>query len=474
MAININALDMFRTSAQWDGKGIANLDGDDGIKQVGRYKGPLGKLGRTKTEEAENNKVRTELLKALGNAFDLSGMTETDGKVTFTKAFMDTLEQLLGTDFKRDDFKMDREGNVTSGRPLTARRITAIIAKVEEAAAGGTGKTKSTGSAGKTVGAGKTGAVAQKPAKSVTGGIRNDKAYAPYVAKLDIIKKDLAKLDKDTYKHVHSFFGRVDKTLDYIYNEVDVEREKESAPDPSGIRNDQEYEFKREFDELKEGERPKYEFYNNKTGKFEAMEGKAFSDYLWNRLGGGLLHTERADFRKGESEDVAPLRKYVVDNLRLFVMKSIDTYLACKDAGKLEEFYKHLEKPGACIEDQCVNMISFEGKHLTADNALSVDEVKELERIADQAKAPEVNRQIADIFDDLNRKEPWFQAKEEFDDDVAKALEGKLLGKTCTITKMNSDHTFSPVMENDKPVVRKLTPEDIRTFGKMIFDATFI
>ena len=51
---------------------------------------------RAPSTKERNNAVRTELLKALGRAFDLSGFSEVNG--TFTDEFMDRLEKLLGPD----------------------------------------------------------------------------------------------------------------------------------------------------------------------------------------------------------------------------------------------------------------------------------------------------------------------------------------------------------------------------------------
>ncbi|MBR5733997.1 MAG: hypothetical protein IKX79_00460, partial [Desulfovibrionaceae bacterium] len=184
MAIDLQALDMFRSAQNWTEKGIAKLEGQEAIKQNGTYSGALSALTRSDTERAENNRVRTELLRALGNAFGLSGMSEEEGTVTFSKDFMDRLEKLLGSDFKRDDFKMDAQGNVSSGRPLTARRIKAIIAKAEKAA----GKID-TGSASEAEGVSKT-ATSGKESLSRTGGLRKDETYKPYVDTLAEIKKD--------------------------------------------------------------------------------------------------------------------------------------------------------------------------------------------------------------------------------------------------------------------------------------------
>lgn len=39
MAINLAALDMFRTATNWTPDSIANLDGKDAIKKAGEYGG---------------------------------------------------------------------------------------------------------------------------------------------------------------------------------------------------------------------------------------------------------------------------------------------------------------------------------------------------------------------------------------------------------------------------------------------------
>ena len=133
--INLAALDMFRTANNWTADSIANLDGKDAIKNVGEYKGRISALGRTTVEKTANNAMRTELLKSLANAFNMEGMTISDGKARFTREFLRNLERKLGVEFKRGDFTLDAQGNVNSGRPLTARRIKAILCKVGEVAA---------------------------------------------------------------------------------------------------------------------------------------------------------------------------------------------------------------------------------------------------------------------------------------------------------------------------------------------------
>ena len=132
MAIELNsaALNIYRNAAFADADTIINNDGA-GIREGGLYKGAFSALSRSAADKVANNEARTALLKALGQAFHVDGMTETDGKTTFSKDFMKTLEKILGSDFKRGDFGINSKGEVTSGKPLTMRRIKAIVDKAD-------------------------------------------------------------------------------------------------------------------------------------------------------------------------------------------------------------------------------------------------------------------------------------------------------------------------------------------------------
>ena len=141
MAIQFNpdALSMFSNVNFGQDDAIANLNGGkDGLVQNGtRGLGVFAKM-RFKSTKANNNAVRTELLKALGQAFGIDGVTTVKGgKTKFSDGFMRRLEEILGPEaFKRGDFGI-KNGVVDSGKPLTQRRITAIVnaarAKGEEA-----------------------------------------------------------------------------------------------------------------------------------------------------------------------------------------------------------------------------------------------------------------------------------------------------------------------------------------------------
>ncbi|MBQ6926179.1 MAG: hypothetical protein IJQ73_16205, partial [Kiritimatiellae bacterium] len=129
---NVNALGAFRNVDFGNADAIANLKQGGGVERHGRLGGFIAKMFRSSATEARNNAVRTELLKALGQGFGIEGMTEKDGKTYFSADFMAKLERTLGRDvFKASDFKLNRDGSVSSGKPLTQRRIQAIVEKAE-------------------------------------------------------------------------------------------------------------------------------------------------------------------------------------------------------------------------------------------------------------------------------------------------------------------------------------------------------
>lgn len=123
---NPNALSMFSGVNFGNDNAIANLGGDDKLVQKDKLGLFLWKPFRSGDTEKRNNAVRTELLKALAQAFGLEGVTEHDGKTMFSDEFMNRLSDLLGSAFKRGDFGI-KDGIVASGKPLTQRRITAIF-----------------------------------------------------------------------------------------------------------------------------------------------------------------------------------------------------------------------------------------------------------------------------------------------------------------------------------------------------------
>ncbi len=513
--INLTALDMFRSAKDWTADSIANFDGKNAIKNVGEYTGPLSALSRSKIEKAANNEMRTELLKALGTAFGVKGMTVQDGKARFTRDFLQRLERIIGADFKRDDFALDAEGYIVSGRPLTARRIKAIISKATLAAlkpddkpgavstgradvlaygsdmdsdsedggiVGMTGKSDKSEKADKSAGMDASGPVKTK------FGLRKE-IYNPFFAKLDVINGKL----RGAPEHVQKFYARIGASLDYLANQLDTERESEYAPDKSALRNGQEYEFSvlELGEELKPGVH-KFEYYDPKQGKHVPLRNTSDfgRDILWHAIGGGFIHLERATrideegnkvtFRPEEAPDIQPLRKYIADTLRLLISKSIDLYFASEKAGKLDEFFEHLKEPGACIEDQGLHFVQFEAEYLTKADAMSAEEVRALDLIAD-GKAPDLPEdsvhQFMDVLIDFEG-EKWCSKEAGWNKQLADAVKAELRGKKCVMQNFDAPHKLGEAVpeligDNGLPVVTVLTDELIDELGPKVLREYF-
>ncbi len=95
MPINLSALNMFRSATNWDNKGVANLDHKYAVLNDHVYGGWLSSIGRDDDEKEANNKVRAELLRSLGLAFKLKGMSEDgDGRLRFSTGFMDRTKEV--------------------------------------------------------------------------------------------------------------------------------------------------------------------------------------------------------------------------------------------------------------------------------------------------------------------------------------------------------------------------------------------
>ena len=180
MEINTTHLAMFRDVKLGSENAIANV-GTDGKSVVqNKELGSLfSRLFRSKTEESLNNAARTALLKSLGQAFGLS---------KFSADFMKKLEGILGRDvLKTGDFKISSDGTVSSGKPLTKRRIDAIINK----------------------------------AVLVSPGAYN---YADYKAKLDYVRTRLdampATMDKSDVEGAKKKFNLAEKMMDFVKDEI--------------------------------------------------------------------------------------------------------------------------------------------------------------------------------------------------------------------------------------------------------------
>ena len=472
---NINALGAFRNVDFGNADAIANLKQGGGVERHGRLGGFLGKMFRSSATQADNNAVRTELLRALGQGFGIEGMTEKDGKTYFSADFMAKLERTLGRDvFKAADFKLNRDGSVSSGKPLTQRRIQSIVEK-----AGVYAKT------GFSVGA--------------------------YRQKLESIQKDLgiaglpgADLDKlnnsDKTPKMTKLFIHVAKSLDFLEGlelgkpAVDKKTGKplgyytySKGKDLSFVRLDPTLAYNLELgDDVSNWHGNRFEFRmpGSKADDYQPLGGDigdpehGFNHRLFLALGGELIHTERAHF-DSSGTDIEPLKKYIAQTIQLFAQKMVDVYLECKAEGKMDAFRAHCENPGACMEEKGMRLTKFEEEHLAPPaqegTGLTKAEVAELKRIANQAvgdNAPPDKSEdlLYGVIDALNQRDEKLNASENWADFSAAAKE-KLVGKTAKIVvpfknEETGFYEFKPLVVDGKEVVRPLTAEDVDTIGK--------
>ena len=279
---NLNALSRFSNVNFGDNDAIANLDGKDGLKQNEKLGFILTRKFRSADAERQNNAVRTELLKALANAFGIKdGIAVANGKTTFTDQFMNRLEEILGPAFKRGDFGI-KDGVVDSGKPLTQRRIQAIVkaarAKGDAAAYDGT----------------------------------------TYLAKVDYVKgwiKDKKGLDAATKSAALNFFDvKIRKTIDFLDNEF-----KELSYAKVGRNN---------------GDFQKY--INEKTG-LDVDVDKILSDlHAKNAIKDASLDNDRI-VNIDDIDDIAdktfePVKQKIGELLKTLVKQSVDLFIEAMES----------------------------------------------------------------------------------------------------------------------------------------------
>ena len=444
MAIELNsaALNVYRNAAFADAKTIINNDGD-GIKANGVYTGALSALSRSAEEKAANNVARSELLKSLGRAFNVKGMTEVDGKVTFSKEFMTRLEKILGADFKRGDFGINANGEVASGKPLTMRRVQAIVKKAD------------------LVGAGTF-------------------SVDVYRRKFDVMLKEMGatKMTPEEMKKQGGEFitlHNIAKILTFLEKEAD-----------KSIRVNPAYEYAREVHDFEndEGEPfdeasfkgPRFEYLdttNSEEGEYVPLRNLDYWVLHINVRIGVVFHPERCrTYSRENYASITELNKYLSDNLKLYVKKAIDNYFAAQNAGKMTE-YKTLMGPGAgvCLEEKCMRLMEFEATHLVEKDAIDVAEAEAIRRIAEAApvngELPSVEKLVFNEIEvALGLGEQYENS--EYWNDFAALVKERLVGTTAKVMQAvleGDEYKFEPVIVDGKPVVRPLTAEDLDAIG---------
>lgn len=421
---------MFRDAQFAGASDIANLDKGDKLKTKDSYYGKLGALFRSSATEARNNAVRTELLKSLGQAFGLSGMTESDGKVSFSKDFMDRLESLLGRDvFKRADFKIGADGTVTSGRPLTSRRINAIITKATEIG-------------------------------------RGPFDLKDYSKKFEMVQRDLAKLDRTSglNERFQKYFQHVGKCLDFLkgFDGLIIENETWSVNDLLGESNEGVSRYLIKDPQVKDPQAK-----TNGTGRVPIFTKGNLATWLNEQCPiHGLFHVELYKNIPTEiksPEDLKKLTDYVRSTVTLYVQSAIDLYLDAKEAGKLDGFIDGINtEAGACMDAKA----SRPGE-IRKNLGLLTDEVPGEVLFAEHDAKTTLDKCLYEEIKVANKQMPggakgW--------NDVADAVKKALVGQVRPIMTLGKSGMIEPLVEGGKQVVRAITEEDIDRIGPTCAD----
>ena len=428
MEINTTHLAMFRDVKLGSENAIANV-GTDGKSVVqNKELGSLfSRLFRSKTEESLNNAARTALLKSLGQAFGLSGMTESGGTTKFSADFMKKLEGILGRDvLKTGDFKISSDGTVSSGKPLTKRRIDAIINK----------------------------------AVLVSPGAYN---YADYKAKLDYVRTRLdampATMDKSDVEGAKKKFNLAEKMMNFVKDEIPgliVDN------DPDDIFDyDPTIDAPLMFKMRTEGGGTR----NAALNSFSAI-----NSYVGERIG-APFHLQENILNKFNARlsDVKDPKKqipeYFKNVMTAYATTIIDLFIECEKLGKLDKFVKALNDYAICTEAKTSALIEFRLNEIPSEDGPVVT------HNSDQPLDQCIGREIAAMVE----KNPDLMESDDFKD-FAEEIKKNLVGTIRPITV--PQHTaggikFVPLMDgNNKPVVRAITAEDIDRLGQACIDAT--
>jgi len=427
MPVNFNAaaLDAFRNASLKGDNAIANIDANDGkIRQAGSYKGKFIALFRMGTSKDKNNAVRTELLRSLGQAFGIEGVSEKYGKVKFSDQFMDKLEQILGKDFKRSDFGIASDGTVSSGKPLTQRRIAAILNRA-----------------------------------TLAGKAEFDLSL--YEAKLTDIKAKINNMPPTSPQKscVQEHFKNVETILNFLKNEID-----------GFITKNEAYNFyveTKNFREIKRQGLAEYDMYDATTDQKVPMKNVGTAITYLQKHVNQLFHLE-LNAKKPEL-----VTNYIKNEMEAFVKLSVDLFYDSIQTDNFELYATHLIDPGACMEDQTKKLLEFQEKFGLQESihTVSNEPMIATDRIANHDKTTILSECIFREIDEVDAKNAKkgvteFNKWEQYRKPITDSLVG-LERPLVTATKnTKGEWRFTPVLdENNQPVIKKLTVEDIEKIG---------
>ncbi len=426
---NPKALDIFRNAQFNNENTIANLDGD-GLKSGGIYKKDIRVFFRSKDEKRANNEVRTALLRSLGEAFNISGMKKDGDKVSFSREFMAQLEKILGSDvLKSGDFGINGSGKVASGKPLTQRRINAILTKA-----------------------------------ALVG--KSEYNYETYKVKMAAVKAKITALDLEPTKiylrdRALQHFDAVEKLMTFMEEDLDTLIETNFEYDSSDKDSDNDKNVPFVMNNRIKGS------YSQKPLTSIAM----VTNYVQEKTG-QLFHIQENILGNGKiarMDDLTEPDTQITDYLRramqAFVTTSLDLYFESEQSDDLEGYLTELGSAAPCIEGKTTALTEFMlSKAATHNSDQNLDQC--------------IGREIAAIVKNNPSMEEW--------KDMAPIIKKNLVGvtrpitvpvKTTIVTKDNEtleNTTFKPLLDkNNKPVVRPVTEEDIDRLGQACLDAIY-
>jgi len=515
IGINEKALGQFANidNIKKDNAIITKGEGEN-LKSTKNFHSRMFRWMRGKSTRKANNEVRTMLLKDLGEAFGIKAGIGTDGqgRATFSKDYMNKLKSLLGPEFRAEDFGINETtGLVSSGKPLTKRRITAIMnraalfkelsfkdfnekvyqAKYDEMMADF--KSPQTQEILKKMG------LHSGDIDEIVNGLKSVGECIKFLGDgiKDFVKetedykvgKELNDLDEDIprYEMYNPNTKEYEKLKDTYSIGVEIGKRtkgiilhlENTGFSPYGCRvklyeEKSIDEAKSILDKVEKGKiKVQGQIIANQSNGADGAENKAASGAAGNNTGanikdaittGVITQAYLDDLKKMvDHEDIGKLQSYVEGVVKNFTKYMIDTYMMCKQRDKLETFFNLLAKPGVCMEARLDKLQSFIQTNLQNDS-----DVKKTAKEIDFEKrtAPDANLGVAvtayiERAIDNNPDATW--------EDMRGEIIAEFKGKKRTLVE-STNQGFTPLMKDGKEVNRELTEKDIDELGSKIYN----
>ncbi len=431
MQIDTNKLAMFRNVNFGSADSIVNIgDNKKSLVKNNELGSIFSRLGRSDEERAQNNAARTELLRALGSAFGLEGMTVSNGTVKFSQEFIKKLENILGRDvLKTGDFKINSDGTVTSGRPLTQRRINAILNK----------------------------AVLFNPGQY---------NYDDYKAKLDYVQKRIDALPansknvdvgvlKQRFQTVGTMMNFVKKELPDLIDNIEYYPEADRDEDfpPFVVRK---------IDKNGVPEKPV---------QLKSLTG--INDYVRTRNDGVPFHLQE-NIKGNTMASLAKLdnpkeeiTNYYKNAIESYITLALDLFIECEKLGKLDKFFNVFCSPKICLEAKTDALTTFKLDELSKDGPVAL---YDRDQPLDQCMGKKIEQML--------KRNPKLLDAGEFTAEIAAAMKKEFVGQIHPISTVDESVTtetkFTTKDAEGNKVVRKVTAADIDRIGQAVIDSILI